>query len=70
MQVLLLINQMDGSDAPAAAAKVSLLMLGQQAILDALLCLAHLTAGTPTSADLSVRLPLCTCLIMCGYACA
>jgi hypothetical protein len=45
--VLLLINQMDGSDAPAAASKVSLLMLGQQAILDALLCLAHLTAGMP-----------------------
>lgn len=38
---------MDGSDAPAAASKVSLLMLGQQAILDALLCLAHLTAGMP-----------------------
>ncbi|CAL8462582.1 g2115 [Coccomyxa elongata] len=45
LQVLLLMRQMDGSDAPAAAAKVSLLMLGQQAILDALLCLAHLTAG-------------------------
>lgn len=45
MQVLLLMGQMDGSDAPAAAAKVSLLMLGQQAILDALLCLVHLTAG-------------------------
>ena len=53
VQVLLLMRQMDGSDAPAAAAKVSLLMLGQQAILDALLCLAHLTAGVAISYLLS-----------------
>lgn len=30
---------------PQGAAKVSILMIGQQAIMDAYLCLLHLTAG-------------------------
>ncbi|KAH7429115.1 hypothetical protein KP509_09G031600 [Ceratopteris richardii] len=45
LQVLCLIRQMDHSNTQSGAAKVSLLMIGQQAIMDAYLCLAHLTAG-------------------------
>lgn len=45
LQVLLLIRQMEHSNTQSGAAKVSLLMIGQQAILDAYLCLLHLTAG-------------------------
>ncbi|KAE9616883.1 putative transcription factor C2H2 family [Lupinus albus] len=45
LQVLLLIRQMEHSNTQSGAAKVSILMVGQQAILDAYLCLLHLTAG-------------------------
>lgn len=45
MQVLLLIRQMEATANQAAASKVSLLMLGHQAIMDAHLCLLHLTTG-------------------------
>ncbi|KAJ7981488.1 transmembrane E3 ubiquitin-protein ligase 1-like [Quillaja saponaria] len=45
MQVLLLIRQMEHSNTQSGAAKVSILMIGQQAIIDAYLCLLHLTAG-------------------------
>ncbi|OAY83646.1 transmembrane E3 ubiquitin-protein ligase 1-like [Ananas comosus] len=45
LQVLLLIRQMEHSNTQSGAAKVSLLMIGQQAIMDAYLCLLHLTAG-------------------------
>lgn len=45
LQVLCLIRQMDHSNTQSGAAKVSLLMIGQQAIMDAYLCLLHLTAG-------------------------
>eukprot|EP00898_Chlorokybus_atmophyticus_P007706 jgi/Chlat1/7937/Chrsp68S07388 len=45
IQVLCLIRQIEYSNTQAGAAKVSLLMIGQQAIMDAYLCLLHLTAG-------------------------
>ncbi|XP_004487270.1 transmembrane E3 ubiquitin-protein ligase FLY2-like [Cicer arietinum] len=45
LQVLLLIRQMEHSGTQSGAAKVSILMIGQQAIMDAYLCLLHLTAG-------------------------
>ncbi|XVF66809.1 hypothetical protein PTKIN_Ptkin10aG0067400 [Pterospermum kingtungense] len=45
LQVLLLIRQMEQSNTQSGAAKVSILMIGQQAIMDAYLCLLHLTAG-------------------------
>ncbi|KAL9322446.1 hypothetical protein ACSQ67_010499 [Phaseolus vulgaris] len=45
LQVLLLIRQMEHSSTQSGAAKVSILMIGQQAIMDAYLCLLHLTAG-------------------------
>ncbi|XP_044501712.1 transmembrane E3 ubiquitin-protein ligase FLY2-like isoform X2 [Mangifera indica] len=45
LQVLLLIRQMEHSNTQSGAAKVSILMVGQQAIMDAYLCLSHLTAG-------------------------
>ncbi|XWS63427.1 hypothetical protein CRYUN_Cryun06bG0096400 [Craigia yunnanensis] len=45
VQVLLLIRQMEHSNTQSGAAKVSILMIGQQAIMDAYLCLLHLTAG-------------------------
>ncbi|KAK2982696.1 hypothetical protein RJ640_014496 [Escallonia rubra] len=53
LQVLLLIRQMEHSNTQSVrskilnpgAAKVSILMIGQQAIMDAYLCLLHLTAG-------------------------
>ncbi|KAK9150180.1 hypothetical protein Syun_008489 [Stephania yunnanensis] len=45
MQVLLLIRQMEHSNTQSGAAKVSILVIGQQAIMDAYLCLLHLTAG-------------------------
>lgn len=44
-QVALLIRQMEVTTTPVAAARVSLLMLGQQALVDAYLCLLHLTLG-------------------------
>ncbi|CAN0915112.1 Transmembrane E3 ubiquitin-protein ligase FLY2 [Linum grandiflorum] len=45
IQVLFLIRQMEHSNTQSGAAKVSILMIGQQAIMDAYLCLLHLTAG-------------------------
>jgi hypothetical protein len=45
LEVLLLIRQMEHSNTQSGAAKVSILMIGQQAIMDAYLCLLHLTAG-------------------------
>ncbi|XP_076883059.1 transmembrane E3 ubiquitin-protein ligase FLY2-like [Bidens hawaiensis] len=45
LQVLLIIRQMEHSNTQSGAAKVSILMIGQQAIMDAYLCLLHLTAG-------------------------
>ncbi|XP_027903547.1 transmembrane E3 ubiquitin-protein ligase FLY2-like [Vigna unguiculata] len=45
LQVLLLIRQMEHSNTQSGAAKVSILTIGQQAIVDAYLCLIHLTAG-------------------------
>ncbi|KAK7257422.1 hypothetical protein RIF29_31397 [Crotalaria pallida] len=45
LQVLLLIRQMEHSNTQSGAAKVSILMVGHQAIMDAYLCLLHLTAG-------------------------
>ncbi|KAJ4845602.1 Transmembrane E3 ubiquitin-protein ligase fly2 [Turnera subulata] len=45
LQILLLIRQMEHSNTQSGAAKVSILMIGQQAIMDAYLCLLHLTAG-------------------------
>lgn len=47
MQVLLLLRQMECTTTQATASKVSLLMLGQQAVIDAYLCLLHLTTGEP-----------------------
>ena len=44
-QVLLLLRQMESTNTQATASKVSLLMLGQQAVIDAYLCLLHLTTG-------------------------
>ncbi len=45
VQVLLLLRQMESTNTQATASKVSLLMLGQQAVIDAYLCLLHLTSG-------------------------
>ncbi|KAJ1387980.1 putative transmembrane protein [Sesbania bispinosa] len=45
LQVLFLIRQMEHSNTQSGAAKVSIIMIGQQAIVDAYLCLIHLTAG-------------------------
>ncbi|KAM1114248.1 transmembrane E3 ubiquitin-protein ligase FLY2-like isoform X1 [Malus sylvestris] len=45
LQVLLLIRQMEHSNTQSGAAKISILMIGQQAIMDSYLCLLHLTAG-------------------------
>ncbi|XP_027342107.1 transmembrane E3 ubiquitin-protein ligase FLY1-like isoform X1 [Abrus precatorius] len=45
LQVLLLIRQMEHSSTQSGSTKVSILMIGQQAIMDAYLCLLHLTAG-------------------------
>ena len=44
-QILLLIRQMEATSTQALAAKVSAITIGQQAIIDAYMCLAHLTAG-------------------------
>lgn len=45
LQVVLLFRQMDATSTPASAARVSLLCVSQQAIMDAYLCLLHLTAA-------------------------
>ncbi|KAL3645457.1 Transmembrane E3 ubiquitin-protein ligase fly1 [Castilleja foliolosa] len=42
---LMLIRQMEHSNTQSGTAKVSLLMIGHQAIMDAYICLLHLTAG-------------------------
>jgi hypothetical protein len=58
LQVLFLIRQMEHSNTQSGAAKVSLLMVGQQAIMDAYLCLLHLTAGILVGM-LLINLPPC-----------
>ncbi|GFP86403.1 transmembrane E3 ubiquitin-protein ligase 1 [Phtheirospermum japonicum] len=45
LEVLMLIRQMEHSNTQSGTAKVSLLMIGHQAIMDAYICLLHLTAG-------------------------
>ena len=45
MQVLLLVRQIDYSNSRSSAVKVSLLTIGQQAVMDSYLCLMHLTTG-------------------------
>ncbi|KAK1358909.1 Transmembrane E3 ubiquitin-protein ligase 1 [Heracleum sosnowskyi] len=45
LQVLLLIRQRKHSNTHSGSAKVSILAIGQQAMMDAYLCLIHLTAG-------------------------
>ncbi|KAK9820806.1 hypothetical protein WJX74_006344 [Apatococcus lobatus] len=45
IQVLLLIRQMEATSTPALASKVSLITIGQQAVMDSYLCLLHLTTG-------------------------
>mmetsp|Transcript_71804 Transcript_71804/g.149994 ORF Transcript_71804/g.149994 Transcript_71804/m.149994 type:complete len:647 (+) Transcript_71804:352-2292(+) len=45
VQVLLLVRQIEYSTARSSAVKVSLLTIGQQAIMDSYLCLLHLTTG-------------------------
>jgi hypothetical protein len=57
MQVLLLIRQMEATANQATASKVSLLMLGHQAIMDAHLCLLHLTTGVHTQICAIYRYP-------------
>lgn len=44
-QIYLLVRQIQSSNTQASAAKVSLVTIGQQAIIDSYLCLIHLTAG-------------------------
>ena len=44
-QILLLVQQMEAINTQALAARVSPVTLAQQAIIDAYLCLGHLTAG-------------------------
>ncbi|CAI5982722.1 unnamed protein product, partial [Closterium sp. NIES-65] len=51
LQVLFIIRQMEHSNTQSGAAKVSMLMVGQQAIMDAYLCLLHLTAGIVVGAE-------------------
>ncbi|KAK4776992.1 hypothetical protein SAY86_005680 [Trapa natans] len=53
-QVLLLIRQMEHSHTQSGAAKVSVVMIGQQAIIDAYLCLLHLTADCGNSCGIPV----------------
>lgn len=48
-QVLMLIRQMEATATTALAGSVSLLCIGHQAILDAYLCLLHLTTGAARS---------------------
>lgn len=60
-QVVLLIRQMEATATQAAVAKVSLLTVGQQAIMDAYLCLLHLTTGVLSlkSDCISIRVVSC-----------
>lgn len=57
LQVLLLIKQMEATNTPALASKVSLVTIGQQAVMDSYLCLLHLTTGTSSTptADVSQK---------------
>lgn len=48
-QILLVMRQTDAAHTQALASKVSLATLGQQAILDAHLCLVHLTTGAQSA---------------------
>lgn len=45
IQILLLIKQMEATNTQSGVAKVSLLTIGAQAVMDSYLCLIHLTAG-------------------------
>jgi len=45
IQILLLIKQMEATNTQSAVAKISLLTIGAQAVMDSYLCLIHLTAG-------------------------
>ena len=47
LQIMLLLRQMEATGTQALMSKVSLLTIGQQAIMDAYLCLLHLTTGVP-----------------------
>ncbi len=46
---MLLLRQMEATSTQALMSKVSLLTIGQQAILDAYLCMLHLTTGARAS---------------------
>ena len=70
-QVLLLIRQIEATATTGSAARISVLCIGQQAIMDAYLCLLHLTTGAAqiwTSLGLAVpyclrcAIPLCEAL--------
>lgn len=50
---------MESTTTPATLSKVSMLTIGQQAIMDAYLCLMHLTVGTL----------VCVCLFMSVFVC-
>jgi hypothetical protein len=63
-QILLMMRQMDAAGTQALASKVSLVSLGQQAIMDAHLCLLHLTTGvrpdiTAPCKEMSAACELC-----------
>eukprot|EP00210_Caulerpa_lentillifera_P001962 g1883.t1 len=45
IQILLMIKQMEGTSTPATSMRVSLFCISQQTVMDACLCLLHLTAG-------------------------
>mmetsp|Transcript_37024 Transcript_37024/g.116477 ORF Transcript_37024/g.116477 Transcript_37024/m.116477 type:complete len:266 (+) Transcript_37024:67-864(+) len=53
VQILLVIKQMEATATQAASARVSLITIGGQAIMDSYLCLAHLTAGVVMEAVFS-----------------
>lgn len=55
VQVLLLIRQIEATATTGSAARISVLCIGQQAIMDAYLCLLHLTTGA--------------CQLECRWAC-
>lgn len=46
LQIFLLLPQIEAASSPVLISKISLLTVGQQAIMDAYLCLLHLTTGT------------------------
>ena len=45
IQLYLLVLQLQQTDTPSSVSKISLVTIGWQAILDAYVCLAHLTTG-------------------------